>query len=245
MSAWGTGIHFVADTPSGQMADRLAAGEVHVWRAHLGAAAERVRRGTLSRNELERANRLRRPDHREAFVFARDMLRTVLSGYLRADSAQLVFEISTYGKPVLAGQPIEFNLGRCGGAVLLAIASGRPVGVDLESCERDIEIVTLADACLTRDERHVFDALAAPLRKAWVLQLWTRKEALLKAQGSGLSRDPRELDVPWPATHSPVTYLRERNRLWTLADIPLGHGWRAAVAVEAEAGNIHGFCLGW
>ncbi|QQC68014.1 4'-phosphopantetheinyl transferase superfamily protein (plasmid) [Paraburkholderia ginsengisoli] len=227
------------------MADRLAAGEVHVWRAHLGAAVGRVRRGTLFRNELERANRLRRPDHREAFVFARDMLRTVLGGYLRADSAQLVFEMAAHGKPVLAGQSIEFNLGRCGGAVLLAIASGRPVGIDLESCERDIDIETLADACLTRNERHVFDALAIPLRKAWVLQLWTRKEALLKAQGSGLCRDPRELDVPWPATHSGARYLHEQDRRWMLADIPLGIGWRAAVAVEAEAENIHGFCLGW
>jgi 4'-phosphopantetheinyl transferase len=219
-------------------------GEVHVWRARAEVVTVLLDDGGLSADELRRAERLRIPDRRKEFVFAHRLLRHILSLYLARSPAELAFERGEHGKPTTGGS-IQFNLTHCGSAVLLAISVRTAVGIDLEDCTRKTDCESLAAVCLNQIDQHRFQTLFPDQRQACLLQWWTRKEAVLKAQGCGLMRDPRDLAVCWPGTPFALQSVVDQGRRWDVADLRLGDRWRAAVAMEGPLYRLHGFCLGW
>ncbi|AOJ05619.1 MULTISPECIES: 4'-phosphopantetheinyl transferase family protein [Burkholderia] len=237
-------LRFSVARPSAALTERLMRGEVHVWRARADEAGSYLKRDCLSLSEHERAARLKYGAHRELFVFSRAMLRVVLGEYLSVDPARLVFDVEPGGKPVLFGRDLEFSVSHGSGAVLMAIAKQR-VGCDLESLDRKIDVDALAAASLGERERDLFAQTPACARQRLLLQLWTRKEALLKAHGTGLRRDPRELEMPWPALPAARDECASDGVRWAVADVALGAAWRAAVAMENRGADVHGFCLGW
>lgn len=240
MSEWG----FTVARPSAALMQRALDGEVQIWRARLDEAGSYLKLDCLSISERERAARLRWRAHRELFMFARGMLRVVLGAYLDADPARLVFDVEAGGKPVLFGRELQFNVSHAAGGVLLAISGRQRVGCDLESMQRRIDLDALAEAALVDAERDGFARMPAAARKGWLLQMWTRKEAVLKAQGTGIARDPRELTLAWPVAATRGA-CDDRTGRWTVADIALGPTWRAAVATEQAGAVLRGYCLGW
>jgi phosphopantetheine--protein transferase-like protein len=105
-------------------------------------------------------------------------------------------------KPRFTGAPnADFSMSYSGAAVMVAVASGAGVGVGV-----DIEAAPFralhSDALLRRmcSEREAASARAMPHpeRIAHLAQLWTAKEAAVKASGAGLSHDFRtfEFDLP-------------------------------------------------
>jgi 4'-phosphopantetheinyl transferase len=239
------GVDFGLPPAAQLLAKGLGKGEIHVWRAHAETQAELFNSGCLSAEELERAARLRLPSLREAFIFAHSLQRQVLSQYLDVAPADLMFGTEAQGKPVIVGRGLRFNLTHTGSAVLLVVSACLAVGIDLEDCARKLDVPALALACLDEADLHRFEGVPLEQRQACLLQWWTRKEAILKAQGCGLQRDPRELEVSWPGTPVARVSFQDQGRDWVVADLALGDRWRAAVSVEGQVHRLHGFCLGW
>ena len=104
-----------------------------------------------------------------------------------------------HGRPVVAGPahpPVWASLSRAGGLVAVAATSLGPVGIDIESLER-VATAGFDDVAFSATERESLRTCADPtLRRA---QLWSAKEAVLKARGTGLRVDPREVDAGNPA----------------------------------------------
>jgi len=99
------------------------------------------------------------------------------------------------GKPRLEGRPRGpfFNIAHSGGAVVVAVAADRDVGVDIERIRpvsRDLE-----EAALGARERETVAAAAAAGDDAAFFRLWTAKEAFMKLEGAGLAIPPRALRV--------------------------------------------------
>ncbi|KVE28254.1 4'-phosphopantetheinyl transferase [Burkholderia singularis] len=237
-------LRFSVARPSAALLEQVARGEVHIWRASADEAGSYLKCDCLSLSEHERAARLKFRTHRELFVFARAMLRVVLGEYLDVDPARLVFDIESGGKPVLFSRDLQFSLSHVRGGVLLAIARKR-VGCDLESLDRKIDTDALAAASLAACELEQFELAAPRARNGMLLQWWTRKEALLKAHGVGLRRDPRQLEMPWAPQPGARGECISDGVGWTVADIELGPAWRASVAMEERDADMQGFCLGW
>jgi 4'-phosphopantetheinyl transferase len=229
----------------GSPVEPLGPNEVHIWRAHRLAAADRLPIGCLDPAERQRAMRLILPAARSAFIFARAMLRAVAGAYLRADPTALRFATGTHGKPRLAGATLRFNLSHCGDGVILACAAEQEVGIDLEDTHRLRDHATLARASLSEVERRALDALDDAAARRMVLRIWTWKEALLKADGSGLTTDPRTLTLPIASIGSAPVRIRHAGRDWTLLELPAGAGWQASLAAENPAPVLRLFCLGW
>jgi phosphopantetheinyl transferase len=229
----------------GRLAGAIAVGEAHLWRARVTAVTEPLRVDCLGASEQQRARRLMVAARREAFTFAHAMARMVLGAYLQVDPVRLRFEVTSEGKPYLPGQRLQFNLSHSGDAALLAIACGREVGVDLEASDRKLDIDALARASMCEAERLSFDVLEPARRRRTIFQAWTRKEALLKAQGIGLARDPRDLRLPDATEPSMPAHLQHVGRTWTLVDVPLDDAWQASLAVEGKVSAVRGYCLGW
>jgi phosphopantetheinyl transferase len=101
---------------------------------------------------------------------------------------------SRHGRPELAGGP-AVSVSRCHSHVV-ALVNDVACGVDIERADRHLgHLDQLADTVLAPREREALDHLAPERRAAAVLEAWTRKEAVLKADGSGLLRPPSSIDV--------------------------------------------------
>ena len=175
--------------PPGPVRPLLAPGEIHLWRATLDdpvrlAGAEAV----LSRDELLRAGRFAHVLDRERFISAHGALRMVLGLYVSMDPQSLEFRTGPMGKPALVQTftDLRFNLSHSGDLALIAVTRGREVGVDVERVQRDIEFDPIVEHYFEPAE--AWDLRTAPPheRVGKFFDLWTRKEACVKAEGGGL-----------------------------------------------------------
>lgn len=223
----------------------LDADEIHIWRARSSMLAQPLCSSCIDDGERQRAERLRMPGHRAAFSFVHAFKRTVLGAYLEKSPGQLSFDRAGSGKPQLCDQSLQFNLSHTGDAVIMAVSRNASVGIDLESRNRNIDESALAAACLSVEETHALDAIAAAQRKSRLLQQWTRKEALLKALGTGLAHDPCKLNLGLTMDGQYMTRVHYAGQAWLLTDIALGKAWLASIAFEGEPKTLRGFCLGW
>ncbi len=135
----------------------------------------------LTSAERQRADGFRQPADRLRFLYGRLLLHWV-SYRLTGQPAQLL--TGPYGKPDFpADTGWHVNLSHAGNWVLVAV-DRQPVGVDVESFPTNLLLDTLLPTtCSVAEQRYVRGSQNAT---AAFLQLWTRKEALLKAIGRGL-----------------------------------------------------------
>lgn len=149
-------------------------------------------------------------------------LRRVLSGYVDEPAESLRFGTEPRGKPFLAHDSgLRFNLSHSGPVALVAVAR-REVGVDVERRRTVAHEEGVARRIMTTDELARYDRLPEAERTTFLLRVWTRKEALLKASGEGIRRSLQSLACePGPTDRWQVVDL----------DVP---GCIAAVAAEGS-----------
>jgi 4'-phosphopantetheinyl transferase len=223
---------------------RLSADEVHVWRASLMMREDEMVTllRSLSEDELRRAYRLRSPRDRARFIAARGILRDILSRYLQTQPGRVRFGYNAHGKPELLdadeNTQLRFNLSHAGRVALFAVASGREVGVDVESVCDDVACAEVAAEFFSRGEVEALAALPERSRTRAFYNCWTRKEAYIKARGMGLLLPLDCFDVSL-APGEPAALLSTRGDepeavRWSLREIELGPSHVAAVAVEGR-----------
>lgn len=224
----------------------LGSDDVHVWVLELEAAPPRVEAlgAVLSDDERERASRFRFPALRRQFSVAHAGLRTILGRYLGVHPASLVFQYGDRGKPFLdpclGRERLEFNLSHSSELALVAVASGRVVGVDLERKEWKDSLEGVATRYFSPGECEILMGRDTPAAKAdCFFSLWSRKEAILKATGEGITDLTRVEVLPeLRVSGDEVDATR-----WTLHDLPPIDGFGAALAVEGEGARIS--CWRW
>lgn len=172
--------------------------EVHVWLASLDQwpGDDRSILSTLSTREQERACRFRRDDDKKRYVYARWLIHRFLSTYLATpvDRVELVYD--DLGKPrVDVDPPLFCNWSHSGRLIVLAFTRVGEVGVDVELLRPLPDVDLLTQQYLTTPERHKVMSHAAETRSSVFIQYWTRKEAYLKALGTGLTRAPNSFTV--------------------------------------------------
>jgi 4'-phosphopantetheinyl transferase len=163
-------------------------------------------------------------------------IEEVLASYLGLRPSSVVLQRSSAGKPELQGAAFRVSLAHSGEVALVAVASGRVVGVDVELLRSGTESWSLSSHALTHSERARLEALPASQRSEAFLSMWTRKEALLKAVGVGLELDPQLIELEGQKIVAAPPELG-RARDWTLVDLPLpGHA--AALAVNGRLSRL-------
>jgi len=214
----------------------LAAGPVEVqllglpespeaWLARLAPAASRPR--------LDRAGRLRAPMDALRCLAAEALLRHALGEGFGLQAEDLALAEDPGGKPRLRCHPgIHFNLSHSGPWVACAVHRG-PVGLDVEEV-RDRNPLP-AERVLAPAELRRFAQLRPPAARAFFYRLWTLKESLLKAMGSGLGLDPRRLalDLDGPAVTASLDGAPVQD--WTLAPLPMPEGAMGALCHGSRA----------
>ncbi|WP_158266704.1 4'-phosphopantetheinyl transferase family protein [Alsobacter soli] len=149
----------------------------------------------LSAPERERLGSLRHPGTAAAFVAGRTLARLALARWLHCTPGEVAISLGRHEKPSLCREaPVRFNLTHSDRHVALALTVECEVGVDIEPTappDRD----AVAEVVMVEAEIAAYKRLPQGDRDAAFLRLWTRKEAVLKAAGSGFSVDPTALSV--------------------------------------------------
>lgn len=210
--------------PSGSVTNELA-----VFRIALSDSATLIPylRKLLSPDEIERAARYRRPDDRFRFSGTRGLLRVLLGRYIRQPPDHLDFVVGVSGKPTLKENVgWHFNVSHSGDWLLIAI--GRtPVGVDLERVSPDFPFRDVLSASFSPDEQRHIDG--CPDARLGFYQLWTRKEALVKATANGLG-DALDRIPSLTGAHLADARLPGQKGNWMVGSFTVAEGYPAAVA---------------
>jgi 4'-phosphopantetheinyl transferase len=121
-------------------------------------------------------------------VLSRALVRAALSARVPVSAGDWSFERDASGRPHVTGPVggVGFSLSHTGGLLVCATAATELVGVDTERLDRSIEVDGVASLCCSEAERRWLDGLPSPQRAGGLLELWTLKEAYLKALGKGL-----------------------------------------------------------
>ena len=178
-------------SPSGH--PTLTPGTVHVWRLSLDRPAAEIDslKSNLSDDELVRAERYKFDRHGRRFIACRGQVRRILANYLRADVRQLSVQYGPQGKPALAApwsdSGIEYNVSHSNELALCALALHRELGVDIEHLRTPYNFEGVAAQFFATEEVAVLRGLSDQARLTAFFHCWTRKEAVLKAVGAGLS----------------------------------------------------------
>ena len=210
------------------------ADEVHVHVLDLGRAAGDVG-GLLPSSDLRRAER-----QGARGANARAGLRELLGRYLGDDPAAV--RIRDEDKPrIEPPSPLRFNLSHSGDLALVAVATEREVGVDVERVGRERDVERLA-------RRMFLGAEQAAVREAEdgafaYHRHWVAKEAFAKATGRGLA-SMRSFEVSLDGPEGPrlvhVAGDEREARRWSLAMLDVDDPYVAAVAFQGEARVVLG-----
>lgn len=215
--------------------------DVHLWLFPLDAAAETIAvlSAYLAPGEQERAARFRHADDVRRYRVARGALRVLLARYLGEAPGAIRFVYGRHGKPALAPEPahvdLQFNLSHSGDVALAAFCIGRSIGVDLERADRTVDALALAGRYGSVRERAMLEALDPGARSRRFIELWTCKEAWLKATGLGITAGLANVDIELSGARPRVLRLPEGEGPasdWSLAVVAAAVDLAAAVALR-------------
>jgi 4'-phosphopantetheinyl transferase len=222
----------------------LADGEIDVWYARLSVAANRLAtlRDTLSADERERAARFHFDRHRDAFVVARGVLRSILSGYFDVTPGEIVFQYGARGKPGIAGASIHFNASHSGDWAAYAVARTPLIGIDIEMIRPIPDMEELARRTFSEAEAAEFQMIDAPLRQQGFYNCWTRKEAYVKAIGDGLHAPLDGFQVTLSPGQAAALVAIDGSKAkaaqWTMFDLKLERGYAGAIVIYGTKWKI-------
>jgi len=214
---------------------------VHVWRAFF--CAEKKSEAVLSAEELALAKRLVRPMDQEKSIFARTVLRRVLSHYLSISPEQIEFAIGEHGKPFVQDSDVQFNLSHSGDCVLIGVTQNQPIGVDVECVGPKQDYLALAKRFFSKAE---FAAIQSSEKSVEAFyRCWTRKEAFLKAIGLGLSFGLSNFEVSVSeiaAQQSALLNVHDKAydaSAWLVQSVSVGEGASSYYAAIAAHLPVH------
>ena len=170
---------------------------VHVWQASLDHPDSKVEDfyETLAKAEQERASGFLLEGQRRDFVVCRGILRIIMAGYLGINPAEVEFGTAPQGKPILKtgcgnGLGVKFSLSHSGRLALFAVSMDCDIGVDIECMSALRDIDGIAQGFFSQREYAQYQTLPPKKRREAFFRCWTRKEACLKALGTGFSLSP-------------------------------------------------------
>lgn len=214
---------------------------VHVWGFDVGRLEDHWEdyQDDLDDEEKSRAAKFAFPKDRRAYVLRHTLLRRLVGAYLGVRASRPEFVAGRMGKPSLKPAPdqswLAFSMAASWPVVLFAFASHHELGVDVERIRPIDEAADIAATHFTAQEQQALSAALPADQPRTFFGIWTRKEALVKAIGIGLTADLSSLDVlhrPELVPHdSPAG--AEISEVWALADLDLGPGLAAALCLPA------------
>jgi len=216
-------------------------GRVTVVYVDLGPSSAREREALtwLDGSEQARRRQFARSGPRREFTLCRAALRALLCRELDCGNEELSFGASDHGEPFgLVGgfaAPVSFNVSHSGRHGLIAMAPRGRIGVDVEDRKGRRDMDDDIRLLFAPGEQAGLASAEGSTKTELFYNLWTMKEALVKAAGVGLRIDTTSFEIP-PAMSRGATSCLGRLPVapsvrWRLENLG-NRRYAAALAVE-------------
>ncbi|HEY5210755.1 MAG TPA: 4'-phosphopantetheinyl transferase superfamily protein [Stellaceae bacterium] len=191
----------------------------------------------MNPEEQARADRFVRAPDRHSFTAAHGCLRLLLGAMLGDPPQSFVLTVNQYGKPRLAEpRGIAFNMSHSGGIVLIGVASNIAIGVDVEALRPVPERSQIVRRYFHPGEAADFATVPEDRAETAFFRCWSRKEAVVKALGRGMSLDLHRYRVACLPRAAPELLALEGETAprdaWTIYDLDFGARHVGAVAAR-------------
>jgi 4'-phosphopantetheinyl transferase len=223
----------------------LIGSDLHIWSAALSGSTEELAHfhSLLAADEKARAERFYFERDRDRYIVGRGILRTLLAGYLDMQASEIRFVYGPQRKPAVdlprGNKTLHFNLAHCNEWAAYVFGWERPVGIDLEHIRPVSDVDDLVQRFFSPRESTLIRSLSGEKKWDTFFQIWTCKEAILKAHGSGLTTPLDQFEISVGADGSVTTTLltEDLSQLadWKLQLFELIPGYKSAISVQ---GNI-------
>jgi len=215
----------------------LKKGDVHVWKLVLDDSIDQGEQATLSNSEVLKINRLRNQQHRAYAVSMRSQLRQLISRYLYINPGVIQFEKAEFGKPYIIDSALSFNVSHSDSRALVAMTLDQEVGIDIENWRYLDNLEGLVSRNFSNNEQQQWLNIAEQQRESTFFQIWTCKEAFIKATGRGLgmgvSRCGFSLTQPNNLLECPVEYGKASD--WSCFPLDMGEKVSASVMLRSSS----------
>jgi 4'-phosphopantetheinyl transferase len=224
----------------------IGADEVHVWVARLTDPSDlrRLRdwHELLDEHEEARLDRLATAALKAEFLLTRALCRKTLSLYADVAPQDWRFERNPHGKPSIL-EPrlwpaLRFNLSNARTVVACAVAVEAEVGIDIEKWTGLDDNLPITPQIFSASEIRTLNEREPRARSRLFHELWTLKEAYVKACGKGLSMnldqiafDPHAVLIR--ATSAPGSSGDLRG--WQFEQIEVGADHLLALAIDIQS----------
>jgi len=224
---------------------QLAAGDVQLWAitldpdgAHVDCLAQ-----LLSKSERERAGRFLFSRDQRHYILRHGFLRWLLGQHLACAPKTIHFATGPHGKPRLAGDPaLHFNLSQSGGMALIGLSRESELGVDIESTLLNRNEDAIVHKVFTRREAAAYFHVPVSQRPVVFFNCWTRKEAVVKARGVGMSVSFKGIDVSVLPGESARLIAMDGDSAcvdeWTLMHLEPLPGFIGALAIQQTTPKV-------
>ncbi len=232
----------------------LGRGQVDLWYVLLDSIVaeglEDEYRAILPADEVSACDRFVFPEGRRQCLVSRVLVRTVLSRYTGDAPAAWEFDSNSYGKPAVkhpAGCPLRFNLSHTTGLVVCAVSLGCEIGVDAEDTQRRCADLSIASRYFAPEEVAWLEAAPKDDRPRRFFELWTLKEAYIKANGAGLSIPLDQFAFAFPESGPPRISFRNPAlgdaSQWQFTQLRLADRFQVAVAIHLPVDQCATLCV--
>ena len=168
-------------------------GEVQLWIMRFPQPSLTINEGSVAKlldaEEFRRWRRFAFYEDAQRFLAGRALLRIALGAALGVSPRDLAFSTGAFGKPTLAAagtDRLHFSLSRTSHAIALALAGGLDMGIDIECLGRGPDVARQAEIFCDARELRAMAAMPMASRVERLIEIWTLKEAFLKAKGVGM-----------------------------------------------------------
>jgi len=174
----------------------LTSAVIHVWLTFYEAIKEErllvAYRDLLNATEKEEESRFYFARDRQCYLVTRALVRTVLSRYAVIDAKDWVFSTNAYGRPHIVNTQatdgcLSFSVSHTQGLIVLGVAKGRSLGVDVENFATPNISIDIASRYFAPQEAAALREVSHHQQQYRFFEYWTLKESYIKARGMGVS----------------------------------------------------------
>lgn len=169
-------------------------GHLHIWRINIVQVLFRIEAYAhlLTPEELVKSEGFVQQDDRNRFIIGRIYLRKLIEKYLKIPAEDVLFGFLEYKKPYLLNVPnFNFNISHSGDFLIIGISQRWALGVDVEVMNTNMDLYNLIYDTMSTAE--IGSILNSSAPREVFYKHWTRKEALLKGVGIGLTDRLKEI----------------------------------------------------
>lgn len=195
----------------------------------------------LSVKEKMQANKYYTKSLSDKYIMSHGILRLILSYYTKQYPQDIEYTHNEYGKPFLENSNIHFNMSHSHNMVSYIVALNYKVGIDIERHDENLNVQELASLVLTSAESQYFSSINSKDRVALFYHLWTKKEALIKANGQGLSYPINTIEAIALSAGGNILLTTGKNTLqqkYYYYELEIHENYYGAIAIEQKVDEI-------